>query len=65
MHFVPKDVLLHKENEQIDLRVPPSKIELYFLLNVTKSKIFGKCGHLVLFLITKEKLLLKLTIGVL
>lgn len=37
--FVPKDVLLQKENDQIDRRFPPSKTELYFLLNVTKSKI--------------------------
>lgn len=39
MRFVQKDVLLQKENDQIDRKFPPSKTKLYFLLNVTKSKI--------------------------
>lgn len=40
MHFVPKDALQQKENEQRDLRISTKQSRtVFFPLNVTKSKI--------------------------
>lgn len=54
MHFVPKDALQQKENEQRDLRISTKQSRtVFFPLNVTKSKILVNVDvYFVFFLIT-------------